>query len=77
MDDQNENSVNYELLGRFFAGETTPEEDARAQSWIDASPENRATWEQMLLYTYQQGIAHKHVAPEDIFPKGIMTSVVV
>jgi 4,5-dihydroxyphthalate decarboxylase len=39
--------------------------------------ENRATWEQMLLYTHQQGIAHKHVAPEDVFPKGIMTSVVV
>lgn len=39
--------------------------------------ENRATWEQMLLYTYQQGIAHKHVTPEDIFPQGIMTDVVV
>lgn len=39
--------------------------------------ENRATWEQMLLYTYQQGIAHKHVRPEDIFPKGIMTKVIV
>jgi len=39
--------------------------------------ENRATWEQMLLYTYQQGIAHKHVTPEDIFPEGIMTKVVV
>ncbi|MDX1485766.1 MAG: ABC transporter substrate-binding protein [Alphaproteobacteria bacterium] len=39
--------------------------------------ENRPTWEQMLLYTHQQGIAHKHVAPEDIFPEGIMTEVVV
>jgi 4,5-dihydroxyphthalate decarboxylase len=39
--------------------------------------ENRPTWEQMLLYTYQQGIAHKHMKPEDIFPKGIMTSVIV
>ena len=39
--------------------------------------ENRPTWEQMLLYTYQQGIAHKHVTPENIFPKGIMTKVVV
>ena len=39
--------------------------------------ENRATWEQMLLYTYQQGIAHKHVTPEDIFQNGIMTRVVV
>ncbi|MEE2995696.1 MAG: ABC transporter substrate-binding protein [Pseudomonadota bacterium] len=39
--------------------------------------ENRATWEQMLLYTYQQGIAHKHLTPEDIFPKGIMTEVVI
>jgi 4,5-dihydroxyphthalate decarboxylase len=39
--------------------------------------ENRATWEQMLLYTYQQGIAHKHMKPEDIFPAGIMTKVIV
>ena len=39
--------------------------------------ENRATFEQMLLYTYQQGIAHKHAKPEDLFPKGVMTKVVV
>ena len=39
--------------------------------------ENRATFEQMLLYTWQQGIAHKHVKPEDLFPKGVMTKVVV
>jgi len=39
--------------------------------------ENRATWEQMLLYTYQQGIAHRHMKPEEIFPKGIMTKVIV
>jgi 4,5-dihydroxyphthalate decarboxylase len=38
---------------------------------------NRKTFEQMLLYTYQQGIAHKHVTPEDIFPPGIMTKIVV
>jgi 4,5-dihydroxyphthalate decarboxylase len=31
----------------------------------------------MLLYTHQQGIARKHATPEDIFPKGIMTKVVV
>ena len=39
--------------------------------------ENRATWEQMLLYTYQQGIAHRHAKPEELFPKGVMTSIVV
>ena len=39
--------------------------------------ENRATWEQLLLYAHQQGIAHRHVAPEEIFPKGIMTSIKV
>ena len=39
--------------------------------------ENRPTWEQLLLYAHQQGIAHRHVAPEDIFPKGIMTAVKV
>jgi 4,5-dihydroxyphthalate decarboxylase len=39
--------------------------------------ENRPTWEQMLLYTHQQGIAHRLAKPEEIFPKGVMTSVVV
>ena len=39
--------------------------------------ENRATWEQMALYTYQQGIAHRHMKPEEFFPPGIMTKVVI
>lgn len=39
--------------------------------------ENRATWEQMALYTYQQGIAHRQFEPEEIFPKGIMTEVII
>lgn len=39
--------------------------------------ENRATWEQMALYTHQQGIAHHRFTPEEIFPQGIMTSVVI
>ena len=37
--------------------------------------ENRPTWEQMLRYTHEQGIAHRHAKPEEIFPKGIMTSI--
>jgi 4,5-dihydroxyphthalate decarboxylase len=37
--------------------------------------ENRPTLEQFLRYTYEQGIAHRHAKPEEIFPKGIMTSV--
>jgi 4,5-dihydroxyphthalate decarboxylase len=39
--------------------------------------ENRATWEQMALYTYQQGIAHRHMKPDEFFPPGIMTKVVI
>jgi len=39
--------------------------------------ENRPTWEQMALYTHQQGIAHRRFAPEEIFPKGIMTKVII
>jgi hypothetical protein len=39
--------------------------------------ENRATWEQMALYTFQQGIAHKQFTPEEIFPNGMMTKVVI
>lgn len=38
---------------------------------------NRATWEQMALYTFQQGIAHRQFTPEEIFPQGIMTSVII
>jgi 4,5-dihydroxyphthalate decarboxylase len=37
--------------------------------------ENRPTFEQFLRYTYEQGIAHRHAKPEEIFPKGITTSV--
>ena len=39
--------------------------------------ENRATWEQMALYTHQQGIAHRQFTPEEIFPAGIMTKVII
>jgi 4,5-dihydroxyphthalate decarboxylase len=37
--------------------------------------ENRPTWEQMLFYSHQQGIAHRHAKVEEIFPAGIMTDV--
>ena len=39
--------------------------------------ENRPTWEQMALYTYQQGIAHRQMKPEEFFPSGIMTKVII
>ncbi len=39
--------------------------------------ENRATFEQLLLYTYQQGIAHRHAKVEEIFPPGIGTKIIV
>jgi 4,5-dihydroxyphthalate decarboxylase len=39
--------------------------------------ENRPTWEQMALYTYQQGIAHRQMKAEELFPAGIMTKVVI
>jgi 4,5-dihydroxyphthalate decarboxylase len=38
---------------------------------------NRKTFEQMLLYTHQQGIAERLMTPEEIFTPGIMTNVVV
>ena len=37
--------------------------------------ENRPTLEQFARYTYQQGIAHRHAKPEELFPKGVMTLV--
>ena len=39
--------------------------------------ENRATWEQMALYTHQQGIARRQFKPDEIFPEGVMTKVIV
>jgi 4,5-dihydroxyphthalate decarboxylase len=36
---------------------------------------NRPTLEHFLRYAHEQGIARKHVTPEEIFPEGIMTSV--
>ena len=37
--------------------------------------ENRPTLELFLQYTFEQGIAHRHAKPEEIFPPGIMASV--
>ncbi len=38
---------------------------------------NRPTLELMLLYTHQQGIAQRQMTPEEIFPAGIMTQVII
>jgi 4,5-dihydroxyphthalate decarboxylase len=37
--------------------------------------ENRPTLEQFLRYTFEQGIAKRQTKPDEIFPKGITTSV--
>ncbi|MCI2421018.1 hypothetical protein MOQ72_26595 [Saccharopolyspora sp. K220] len=39
--------------------------------------ENMATWEQLLTYSAQQGIAHRLATPDEIFPPGVTTEVVV
>ncbi|MGP4016009.1 hypothetical protein [Saccharopolyspora sp. 5N708] len=39
--------------------------------------ENMATWEQLLTYSAQQGIAHRLASPAEIFPPGVTTEVVV
>jgi 4,5-dihydroxyphthalate decarboxylase len=46
-------------------------------TWSNSIEENRPTLEQLLRYTHEQGIAHRRAQPEEIFPKGIMTSVKV
>ena len=38
---------------------------------------NRATVSQLLTYAHQQGIAHRLATPDEVFPVGIMTKVVV
>ncbi len=39
--------------------------------------ENRKIWEQMALYSYQQGIAHRQFTPEEIFPTSVSTKVII
>jgi 4,5-dihydroxyphthalate decarboxylase len=36
---------------------------------------NRPTLELFLRYAHEQGIAHRHVRPEEIFPEGMMVEV--
>jgi 4,5-dihydroxyphthalate decarboxylase len=36
---------------------------------------NRPTLELFFRYAYEQGIAHRHVRPEEIFPEGMMIEV--
>lgn len=38
---------------------------------------NRTTLDQLLRYAHQQGIAHRLVTADEVFPAGIMTKVVV
>src|SRR5262250_1122820 len=37
--------------------------------------ENRPTLELFLQYTFEQGIAHRHAKPDEVFPPGIMAPV--
>jgi hypothetical protein len=34
-------------------------------------------FEQLALYTHQQGIAHRLMDVDDMFPKGVMTEVII
>jgi 4,5-dihydroxyphthalate decarboxylase len=58
-----------------------PDYARRMRDMFDGDPfpfgieENRPTWEQLLTYAHQQGIARRLAKPEEIFPKGIMTAV--
>jgi 4,5-dihydroxyphthalate decarboxylase len=53
----------------------------RMRDMFDGDPfpfgieQNRATFEQFLRYTYEQGIAHRHAKVEEIFPQGMMVDV--
>jgi 4,5-dihydroxyphthalate decarboxylase len=38
---------------------------------------NHATFAQLLQYAFDQGIAHRLATPEEVFPAGIMTKVVI
>ncbi len=56
-----------------FSWCTAEAEKARALFGDDFFPygiePNRTTLEAFLLYAWEQGVAHRHLKPEDLFPK--------
>ena len=49
-----QNDINYDLLGRYLAGEALPEEAIEAEDWITASEENKMIFEQLSAF-WQEG----------------------
>lgn len=43
--------------------------------WPYGVESNRKTLEAFLLYAYEQGVCHRHLAPEDLFPKNVLSRV--
>ena len=62
-----------DLHGHNVCAEISPKALSRLNFQVKQS--EKFGLEQFLRYTHEQGIAHRHAKPEDIFPKGIMTEV--
>ena len=43
--------------------------------WPYGVDANRKTLEAFLLYAYEQGVCHRHMTPEELFPKNVLTHV--
>jgi 4,5-dihydroxyphthalate decarboxylase len=43
--------------------------------WPYGVDPNRKTLEAFLLYAYEQGVCHRHMSPEELFPKNVLSRV--
>jgi 4,5-dihydroxyphthalate decarboxylase len=43
--------------------------------WPYGVESNRKTLEAFLLYAYEQGVCHRHMAPEELFPENVLSRV--
>ncbi|MBO21753.1 MAG: 4,5-dihydroxyphthalate decarboxylase [Rhodospirillaceae bacterium] len=60
------------VWGPHFAEKTAPL--FGDEYWPYGIEPNRQTLEAFLLYAYEQGVCHRHLAPEDLFPEQLLTS---
>lgn len=60
------------LWGPHFAQQSAGLFDG--EYWPYGVEPNRRTLEAFLLYAFEQGVCHKHITPEDLFPTSLLSS---
>ncbi len=65
MDQHPNISINEALIGRYLAGESSPEEAIAVDEWLDQSRENRLQFEALVTLWEQASPGNSYQAPDD------------